>query len=401
MPDPRLKYLLDQYLAKTCTAPEKQELAVMILTAEHDEAVKDFLEQTWNKITADEDMPEERGAQIIASILQQTRDSKANTGKVTRMFPWKKVAIAASIILMAGVTSHFLLFNKTEKRNEIVTVTEPAKDVEAPKASKATITLANGQRVYLDSVGSGQLAVQGNVKLVKLKNGQIAYQSESGEMLTEMKYNTLENPKGSKVIDMMFSDGSRVWLNAGSSVSFPVAFVGNDRKVSITGEAYFDIAHNEAKPFIVKNVAENVEVQVLGTQFNVNTYTDEDAIKVTLLKGSVKILRPAQNDKAVVIKPGQQAVVTDKINVTDNIDVEEVMAWKNGKFQFGEKMDIQSIMRQIARWYDVEIEYKGNVNGFVGGSISRNVNISNVIEMLEKTGEIKFKLEGKKITVMK
>jgi len=401
MSDTRLKYLLDQYLAKTCTATEKQELAAMILTSQHDEAIKDFFQQTWDKIAADDDMPEEKATQILASVLRQAQGNKPNTRKVKTMFSWRRTVVAASIILMVGVTSYFLFFNKTGKRNEIVKVTEPAKDVEAPKGTKAMITLANGQRVYLDSVSSGQLAVQGNVKLVKLENGQIAYQTESGKVLTDIKYNTLENPKGSKVIDMMFSDGSRVWLNAGSSVSFPVAFLANERRVSITGEAYFDVVHNKAKPFIVKNVSGNIEVQVLGTQFNVNTYVDEDAVKVTLLKGSVKILRPAQNDKAVVIEPGQQAVVADKINVANNIDVEKVMAWKNGKFQFGEKMDIQSIMRQIARWYDVEIEYKGNVNGFVGGSISRNVNVSNVIGMLEKTGEVKFKIDGKKIIVMK
>jgi ferric-dicitrate binding protein FerR (iron transport regulator) len=396
-----LKYLLDQHLAKTCTATEKQELAVLILSSQHDEDIKDFLQGSWDKITADEDMPEERASRVIASILQQDQHDKPETGKLKKMFTWRKTVTAASIIFMVGVSSYLLFFNKTGKKNEMVKVADTAKDVEAPRRTKALITLANGQRVYLDSVGSGQLALQGDVKLVKLENGQIAYKTVTGEALTQIQYNTLENPKGSKVVEMMFSDGSRVWLNAGSSVTFPVAFGAEDRKVSVTGEAYFDVVHIVTKPFIVQNVTEDVEVQVLGTQFNINTYADENAVKVTLFKGSVKVLGPAQNHKPIIIQPGQQAIVTDKINVADNIDIEEVIAWKNGKFQFGEKMDIQSIMRQISRWYDVEIEYKGNVNGYVGGSMSRNENVSNVIGMLEKTGEVKFKIEGKKVIVMK
>jgi ferric-dicitrate binding protein FerR (iron transport regulator) len=255
--------------------------------------------------------------------------------------------------------------------------------------------LANGSTIYLDSAANGIVTNQGNVQLVKVADGSIAYDGATSEIM----YNTLTNPRGSKVINITFSDGTRVWLNAGSSITYPMVFVGHERKVTVTGEAFFDVTHKAGMPFRV--CKGDLEVTVLGTQFNVNAYDDEDAVKVTLLKGSVKILRPAQQAQAIVIKPGQQAVVTDKINVDDNIDLEEVMAWKNGTFQFGDKIDVQSLMRQVARWYDVEIEYKGNVNGFVGGSISRDVNISKVIEMLEKTGEVKFKIEGKKITVMK
>jgi transmembrane sensor len=330
--------------------------------------------------------------QFRRAHLQQPAPTNVTAHRVrflkTAWFRW-----AAILILISGV-GIYTFFNTSRPNKKMVqtTPTSVTQDI-MPGSDKAILTLSNGQQIPVNKAGF-EIIHDGTLS-IENKNGQLSYKNAD-----VMAVNTMTTPKGGQY-QLTLADGTRVWLNAASSITFPTAFMGNTREVTITGEAYFDVAHNEAKPFIVKNETKNVEVQVLGTQFNVNTYADENAVKVTLLKGSVKILRPAQHDKAVVIKPGQQAVVTDKMNVANDIDLEEVMAWKNGKFQFGDQMDVQSIMRQIARWYDVEIEYKGNVNGFVGGSISRNVNISNVIKMLEKTGEVKFKIEGKKIIVTK
>jgi transmembrane sensor len=275
--------------------------------------------------------------------------------------------------------------------------------VAAPTRTKATITLADGRIVELDSLANGTLATQGNVKLVKLANGQIAYETVSGEIVNpstalRMQYNTLTNPRGSKVIDMALIDGSHVWLNAGSSVTYPVVFVGNERKVSVSGEAYFEVTHNAAMPFKVSK--EETTVEDLGTHFNVNAYEDEEDIKVTLLEGSVKILRSAQDDKGTLLKPGQQAVVREgeNIHVVNDVDVEMIMGWKNGKFEF-DKTDLTTIMRQISRWYDVEVVYekKATTEKF-GGGISRNLPLSGVLQMLENSG-VHFRLEGKKLFV--
>jgi transmembrane sensor len=423
MPDARLKYLFDQYLAKTCTATEKQELAVMILSSQRDEIINDFLQQAWDNTGADDDMPEEKATQIIDTILAtpdltlnpSPKERDLEESVVRKMLPpnqvrgrlWRKLAVAASIILMLGVGSYFLFFNKSGKKDDIVKTTEPAKDVEAPKVTKAMITLIDGRTVALDSVTSGMLAMQGNVKVVKTVDGEIVYSLDpsisSGH---EIKYNTLNNPRGSIAIDMTLADGSKVWLNAGSSVTFPVVFVGNERKVSITGEAYFEVAHDITKPFFVTKG--NLQVQVLGTHFNINAYDDEDDIKVTLLEGSVKVLRSEvphsvrnDNDKGVVIKPGEQARAANDIKVMKEVDLEEVMAWKNGRFEFGESTSLDDIMRQVSRWYDVDIEYKENIKQSFGGSISRQVNVSKVLEKFELTGRIHFKIEGRKIVVMK
>jgi ferric-dicitrate binding protein FerR (iron transport regulator) len=199
---------------------------------------------------------------------------------------------------------------------------------------------------------------------------------------------------------LTLADGTKVWMNAASSMRYPTLFIGNERKVEITGEAYFEVAKNTSMPFKV-NVAGKGEVEVLGTHFNINSYGDEPTINTTLLEGRVK-MASLTTDDLQFITPGQQACLNSKgqIDLNKNPDIEEVMAWKNGKFQFGEKMDVQAIMRQIARWYDVEVEYKGTVNGSIGGSISRDVNISIVLSMLEKTGEVKFRIEGNKVTVL-
>jgi len=190
-----------------------------------------------------------------------------------------------------------------------------------------------------------------------------------------------------------------VWINVGSSLTYPTAFTGKERKVKITGEAYFEVAHNAGVPFIVQH--NGLTVSVLGTHFNVNTYEDEAAERVTLLEGSVRVNK---NSLSQLLKPGQQARINNNgindIKVLNDVNIDEVMAWKDGKFRFGENTDIGTIMRQISRWYNVDIEYKGSVNQRFWGSISKDVNVSQVLKILEATGGVKFKVEGNKIIVM-
>lgn len=305
---------------------------------------------------------------------------------------WRWVA-AASVTLAIGLGAWFFLLHKNDEQQQIVQKTVP-NDIKPPETNRATITLTNGQQVYLDSAAVGSLAVQGTVKLIKLANGKIAYQTESDQIIDKPVYNTLTNPLGSKVVDMTLADGSRVWLNAGSSVTFPIAFIGNERTVSITGEAYFQVASDKTKPFRVNKGS--MQVEVLGTHFNVNAYDDERDIKVTLLEGSVRI---KMNEESQMLKPGEQAKISGTVSVTRDVDLEEVMAWKDGRFKFS-GVDMETIMRQAARWYDIDVEYRGKVEGTLSGGIARDVNVSRLFHVLELTDKVRFEIEGRKVIVI-
>ncbi|HRO45241.1 FecR domain-containing protein [Agriterribacter sp.] len=389
MKDERIQYLFNRYRTGTCSPEEKKELSLLCLLPENQKILEKLLETTWEQTPLENDMPARKGASILQNIL----DSSAREGMPVKKIEWRRWVAAAAVIMTAGLGSYFFLFHKKNIPGETVLAVTP-NDVKPPKTSKAVITLSDGSVLYLDSAGKGQLAIQGNVKLVKLANGQIAYETADGSTTPEPQYNTLSNPRGSNIIDIKLSDGSHVWLNAGSTIQYPVVFTGNERKVSITGEAYFEVTRNPAKPFKVAN--NKMEVTVLGTHFNVNAYDDEPNVKVTLLEGAVKI---KHSGFTKVLQPGQQARITNEILVTDNIDIEEVMAWKTGKFVFGEKADIATVMRQVARWYNVDIEYRGKITSHFGGTISRQVNISEIINVLEATGHLKCSIEGRKIIV--
>ena len=323
MPHTRLIILFDRYLSKTCTEAERQELAELILTKEHEEAVTELMEKVWLLTNGEMDMPEEKATLIFNSIVERGKKIiPVKQSKVIRI-NWRRVAVAASVILMLGISSYFIFFNPN-KQNEIVKTELPA-NVEAPKGTKAMITLADGRTVALDSLINGTLAVQGNVKVIKTADGQIVYNGAA----SAVEYNTLFNPRGSQVQPLTLSDGTKVWLNSESSIKYPTAFVGNERRVEITGEAYFEVVHDATKAFYV--MKGDVSVQVLGTHFNMNTYSDENNIKVTLLEGAVKVSKDASIG---LLKPGQQAQVGLDIKIVNGVDLNAVMAWKNGYFIF-------------------------------------------------------------------
>mgnify|MGYP000868810862 CR=1 FL=1 len=409
----RIAYLLERYADKVATEQEENELFALIGESDNEPAIKSFLLQLQEGEAGNGVTDRRKWEPVLQRILAGSQKlltnedallSERNKGLLVdgrKGFGWRKIAAAVAVIIL-GTGAHFMFFNKKPTDDGQQSIVKGPTDVKAPETNRAMITLADGRTVYLDSAANGQLAMQGNVRLVKLANGQIQYSSESGVQSSELVYNTLMNPKGSKVIDMALADGSHVWLNAGSSVTFPVAFAGNERKVFITGEAYFEVAHDVTKPFYVTKG--DVSVQVLGTHFNVNAYDDEKEIKVTLLEGSVKVTSTLlRND--VMIKPGQQATLRQgqgdkELKVVNGVDMEQVMAWKNGYFSF-DNTDLETVMRQIARWYDVEVVYEGAIPDMqFGGDISRNNNASQVLKILEES-KVKFRIEGKKIVVMK
>jgi transmembrane sensor len=349
-------------------------------------------------------MKEGKLDQYITDEMIKEKESivETETTPVRRMSKkWLGVAAASVIILLlAGV---FYLTKTEATQNRLVKnerASSSLKNDILPGGNKALLTLADGSTIILDSAQNGTLSNQGNIKIIKLDDGQLAYDKSAVSGSTEVLYNTISTPKGGQY-QLTLSDGSKVWLNAASSLRFPATFSGNERKVELTGEGYFEVAHNPSKPFIVtKN---NVEIKVLGTHFNVNAYDDEDVIKTTLLEGSVKVTK---GNKSTLITPGEQAIVSNSstttfsINVKKDVDLDEAVAWKNGKFIF-QDADIKSIMRQLEHWYDVSVIYddKEVTNEEFVGSISRNVNISQILQMLEKTGAVKFEITGRTVIV--
>ena len=325
------------------------------------------------------------------------QDVTTSVISIKRRNYWSRIAVAASILIVVGISSYFLFTDQSAVQNRVVEI-EKQSDIKAPETNRAMITLSDGRKIYLDSLGNGMLASQSGTNVIKTADGQIAYQIANGGILQETQYNTLTNPRGSNVIDMTLSDGSRVWLNAGSSVTYPVSFAGNERIVSISGEAYFEIVHNASKPF--KVTKGDLEVAVLGTHFNVNAYEDESEIKVTLLEGLVKVSTNKQPNNSTILKPGQQSIITPNAIPTtlSNVDIDQVMAWKNGLFTLkGTRME--DLMRQVGRWYGVEVEYTGKVPvRKFGGTISRKVNLSTLLKALNEQG-VNITLEDKKVIV--
>ncbi|MEO6730631.1 MAG: FecR domain-containing protein [Ferruginibacter sp.] len=319
------------------------------------------------------------------------------TGIKKRVFKmeWFKWAAAAAVILMISAVSFYSMSNRSQKSQ--LAVVQPEKktilktDI-APGQSGAILTLATGEQILLDSAGNGSLAQQGNVSVVK-KNGELVY--SNGGNATDVVYNTMTTPKG-RQFNLLLADGSKVWLNAASSITFPTAFIGKERKVTITGEAYFEVAHNASMPFIVEKG--NTSVLVLGTHFNVNAYDDETALSVTLLEGSVNVRNGNNNNK---IKPGQQAQIKEdgKISLLSDVDVNNIVAWKNGRISF-QGANIEKVMRQMARWYDVEIVYNKKLDDLFYAEIPRTTMLSDVLKALELSRDVHFKIEGRKVIVI-
>ncbi len=379
--------LFYRYMDGKATDAESLELSTLALMTEHTLLIKGLEQAYWEKM---KESKEELTEVEVEGLLQKINVTKPT---VVRSLFWRRIAVAASIIIVLGLGTYFLFFNHTTKQHEIVKTTIPAKDVEAPKVTKAMITLTDGTTVALDSVTSGTIAMQGNVNIIKNENGGIVYNGTNNII----EYNTLVNPKGSPVQSLTLADGTKVWMNAESTLKYFTSVGKVDRRVEITGECYFEAAHDATRPFIVKDVTRNTEVQVLGTHFNVNTYTDEPVIKVTLLEGSVKVIMGSSSG---LLKPGQQAQVSNEIKVVDAVNMVEVMAWKDGYFQFT-NADIGTVMRQVERWYDVQVVYEGEKpTGHYAGEVSRNVSAAEMLKVIKASG-VNFRIEGKKIIVMK
>ncbi len=424
----RIIELLGRHTDRTASVEEVRELAEWFVQNADDGTFENYVlgiwesyeglgetkvdwESLYNRIleTRNETLPlnlgtaEAENAKISEMQGDENCDGIEET-KVLKTFSIRRFLIAASVIAILGIGAYFIwMSNKPvtdSKPKEIVKST----DVKAPEINRATITLSDGSNVYLDSAGNGSLAQQGKIDIRKLSDGKIAYRdlpdvSQLTPDSSQLLYNTLTNPRGSSVVDITLSDGSRVWLNAESSIRYPVVFTGGERKVSITGEAYFEVAHDKKHPFHVTKG--ETSVAVLGTHFNINSYADDGNLKVTLLEGSV-IVNSLASKSVVLLKPGEQAQVKGSlpISIDHSPDLEQVLAWKNGFFKMN-NADIAAIMRQLARWYDINIEYDNGVpDGHISGKIPMNTNLSNALKVFEYSG-VRFTIDGRKLIVHK
>ncbi|HEX3024922.1 MAG TPA: FecR domain-containing protein [Chitinophagaceae bacterium] len=334
-------------------------------------------------------------------ILQTRWNRQFNAFKLSQQFSkqhkirriYNRVAVAASIAILS-VGSYFFISNHQSSNKKNTTSVIVLHDVKAPTTDKATLTLSNGKIIILDSVNTGSLAQEGAANANKINDSKLLFIGNPAT--AKVEYQTLQIPRGSKPIQLQLADGSQVWLNSASSITFPNIFIGNQRNVTITGEAYFEVAHNTAQPFIVK--VNEMKVEVLGTHFNINSYSDEDEIKTTLLEGRIKINTSADTK---ILNPEQQAQLNKagSLKVIHHVNINEVIAWKEGDFIF-ENSNIYEIMKQLQRWYDVDVEFNNqNIHQHFTGIISRNVSLMKVLKMLEKSSSIQFSINNKKVII--
>ncbi len=392
----RLHILFQRYMEQSATKEEERELMGFLADPANEEVIKDIAGSGWEEWQARHLLSEGQSQKLYNEITQRLTPRPQALPKRIIMRPWRHIAAAASVLILLG-TGLYLAVNDFHHRNsrEVATKTI-APDIAPPANVNAVLTLANGTKIVLDSTRNGVLAVQANVNISKLANGQITYHAVIAKN-NEVLYNTITVPRGSKIVQLTLADGTKVWLNSASSIRYPTAFTEKERKVEITGEAYFEVTTNVAMPFIV--MKEDAEIQVLGTHFNVNAYDDEPSLKVTLMEGSVKVVQ-LKTHRSQLINPGDQVQINKDglITLVKHADMEQAVAWKSGLFQF-DHADLQVVMRQVARWYDVDVRYEGMIPPRqFGGKISRNSNASEVLKVLELS-QVHFSIEGRTIIV--
>jgi transmembrane sensor len=376
--------LYEKYLSGQCTAAEKE-----LLESYYSEI--NLMDNEWDAKLGDEQLIKNI---IRAQISEATGIKEQHVLGQRRFYTSLKYAAAVLVFITAGVAC-WVYFTKKSKLHQVASM--PA--VIKPGSHSATLTLANGQSIVLNATKNGQISQSSGVAVKKQSDSVLTY-TYAGLKRRAINAvpdsNMLTIPRGG-IIQTVLSDGTKVWINASSSLKYPVAFAGTERRVILSGEAYFEAAKNKDMPF--KVIVNGVEVQVLGTHFNVMGYHEDKVIKTTLLEGSVKL---RSGGSQTLLKPGQEGVFADgqsQFNVNE-VNAADAIAWKEGFIVFDNE-SIQSIMLKIARWYNVDVVYQGKMNkSNFGGTISRYKSIDVVLKALETTGSVHFKIEGRRIIVM-
>jgi transmembrane sensor len=411
MDEYRIKQLLQGYKAGALTEAEHAEWELLVGSAEARQLLQQLMEEEMLSLQASGDFDIQPWKPVLERILNLDQPEAIETdqisaGRIYRMRRWIWAAAAVLVLLAAGTIYLF-----TEKNSTPPPVVAKTEQEIGPGKEGAVLTLSDGKQVVLDSLGNGIVAMEDGAQ-VMLKNGELQYAPLTSAR-KEMQFNTMTTPRG-RQFRIVLPDGTEVWLNAASSIRYPVEFNSTERRVEVTGEAFFHVkslslpAFNERPaikvPFVV-NVNKQMDVEVLGTQFNVNAYPNEQTINTTLMEGVVRVrtidTKEDPSQTAMLI-PGQQASVKNKgskkITVQD-ADINKVMAWKNGLFNF-ENVSLADAMLQLERWYDIDVVYeKGIPDIWFSGKISRDTRLAGLLKILEKTG-VQFRLDGRKLVVL-
>jgi len=392
--------LFKKYLENKCS-PEELKLLLKEFDIEGNE---DLLRSLVNRELENEQGIKSFTEEELENSLRGTFNAiktKLDSEKINVVAPvvplikrnWFRLAVAAVFVL--AVTGVYLLVNQHPGEPPVANNQQLTNDI-LPGGNKAVLTLSNRSDIILESVSNGTIIEEGDTKISKLNDGQVVY-NRLEEKPTQVLYNMVTTPRGGQY-QLLLADGSKVWLNSASFIRFPVSFTGDERRVEVSGEAYFEVAKDPSMPFKVDIAGKN-EIEVLGTHFNINSYFDDGTIKTTLLEGSVKVTS-LKTGESKLITPGQQAQVnTDGQIAINKADPDKVMAWKNGYFNF-DGADTRIVMQLISRWYDVDVIYESTVpqREFVG-DIEKNLNLSQILKILEKN-DLHCRLEGRKLVVL-
>lgn len=380
-----------------------QKIAAKVAKGNASAAEQKFLDEYYNLFDARNDKhgANQVGRDDVKQQIQQRLVATLNEERPTQvrsMFTWYNMAAGIMLFAIAGAVLYTIYHKPGAANTVVVTKPKPVAAPIVPGGNNAMLTLANGTRITLNDKNTGTLAREMGVKITKTADGQLVYQSiPQGSKSAADQFNTMETPRGG-IYQVYLPDGTHVWLNSETRLKYPVAFAGAERKVELTGEAYFEVAHNAAKPFRV--VSNNQLIEVLGTHFNVNAYPDEQSSKTTLLQGSVKVIA-TESGVSKTIVPGQQAVLRQTGIQLHMVDTDNALAWKTGLFRFDNE-PVRTVMKKIARWYDVEVVYRDDVDDLrFGGTVSRFTDIQKVLSKLELTSTINFKIDGRRIIVMR
>jgi transmembrane sensor len=388
-PEDKYRYLLNKYLADECTESELNELFAYLQKSEANRMLADVLKKEFHE---DEHQNSEVPIEITDRIWNRLEENITPPVKIRPINYKKWLSVAAAMLIFFSAS----LFIYRQLYPDTTNIAQHKQQI-VPGGNKAILTLANGTKIVLNEARSGTLVTQGSTLVKKEGDGRLAYDIlETPDVDDNLSYNTVATPRGGQY-NIILPDGTNVWLNAESSLRFPTVFNGDHRNVELTGEAYFEVAKDKHKPFTI--TANAVKVEVLGTHFNVNAYNDESTINTVLLEGRVKV----SSNTTVMLSPGQQAKFNRRLKTiaVGDADIEEAVAWKNGYFMFANE-DLHKIMRKVSRWYNVDVVYKDDLADLTfWGNVSRFENVSQVLKTLELTGTVHFKIEGRRIIVMR
>ena len=399
-----IKSLFRRFLDNKCTPAEVKALLQYFDAGENEVLLRDLIREQ-SEAVSDTSLPPESLRPLLDIAYNKihsaiAKDAGPPQAPIVPLYHrlWFRISAAAAVVFFISVTALYFLRQDNDRVTAQAQNSSQLMEDIPPGTNNAVLTFDNGTKIVLDSAANGTLAQQGGIKVLKI-NGQIAYdKTENANLQALPVYSTITTARGNQY-QVVLADGSKVWLNAASSIRFPSYFKGNERKVEITGEAYFEVAKDAARPFRVEfnnQSGQKGEIEVLGTHFNVNAYPEEEDVKTTLIEGSVKIKRGSNTQ---MLAPGQQARVTpDDITLKNDVVLSQVMAWKDGFFVFDDS-DIKMIMRQVARWYDVEVNFEGKIlsEGFTG-KVSRDVPLAKFLKVLE-LNDVNVKTAGRKITI--